>query len=221
LSRRLADWLTGGLTGWLTVGQGFPFLAVVMLAVCFYVGGGLVYARQVQKSTTVGWMAHPHAHHWKAGISLVVDGMSFVGSKDGARARSSSRRRSRSDDSGGGNKSSYEKIDDEASAGGHKEKRSKHSKQQGDSDRSEKKKKKDTASKSSSSASRKANSSSSRKPPGSRSQNDDSTAQAALASSEKETETQRMLQEQVQMHGNLHQSQAKIKVVGLNESAEV
>lgn len=58
-------------------------------------------------------------------------------------------------------------------------------------------------------------------PPGSRSQNDDSTAQAALASSEKETETQRMLQEQVQMHGNLHQSQAKIKVVGLNESAEV
>eukprot|EP01043_Picozoa_sp_COSAG02_P010108 COSAG02_NODE_350_length_24063_cov_47.131447_6_plen_219_part_00 len=216
----LARWLFDRLAGWLAVRQGFPFLAVALLAVCFYAGGGLIYARQVQKSTTVGWMAHPHAQHWKETISLVVDGMSFVGSKGGVRARSRSGRHSRSDDSSGENSSRYERIGDETSAGG-KEKRSKQPNEKGDSIRSEKKKKKDT-SKSSSSASRKEKSSeSSRTKSSSKSRDDTSMPHVAAASSETEAAKQRMLQEQVELSGNLHQSQAKIKVVGLNESAEM
>ena len=201
------------MAGWF-VGQGFPFLAVFLLGMSCYVGGGLVYARRVQKSTTVGWMAHPHATYWKEALSLVVDGTSFVGSKKSRSVRSS--RHSETDSSSGGK---YERIDEEAAPVG-KDKRSKQKKQKGDPD--QKKKKEKETRKSSSSTSRKEKGSSSRKDSGS-SRQDQSGVQDAPAGTENLTdaEQQRMLQERVELDGNLHQSQAKIKVVGLNESAEM
>jgi hypothetical protein len=72
---------------------GFPFLAIFVVALIGYVAGGLVYARQVQNSTTVGMMAHPHARQWQEVLSLVVDGTSFVGSQGRSKGASSSRRR--------------------------------------------------------------------------------------------------------------------------------
>ena len=188
-----------------------------ILAVCGYVGGGLVYARRVQKSTAVGWMAHPHANHWKEVISLIMDGTSFVGSKGGARARSG---RHRDDGSSGADRIKYDRIDEEAAAAG-KEKRSRQQKQRGETDQKKKKKKGEETSKSSSSTSRKEKSSSARKGSRSRSQDEGGPAQATPASTEKETDKQTVLREQVELDGRLHQSQAKIKVVGLNESAAI
>lgn len=214
---RLIDWWTGCL-----VAQGFPFLWVFILSVCCYVGCGLVYARQVQKSTTVGLMAHPHAHQWKEFVSLVVDGTSFVGKKGGAHTKL--RGRSRSDGGSGSGRSGYEPIDEEAAA---TNERSGHKRQKGELDQKKKKKEKKVkekkgSSKSSAPSSRKQQAAASLSKD-SRSQKRDGAAQAPTTGSDQKNEAgdQRMLQEQIELAGNLHQSQAKIKVVGLNESAEM
>ena len=161
-----------------------------------YVGGGLVYARRVQKSTTVGWMAHPHAKYWKEALSLVVDGTSFVGSKSGGRVRSS-----RHSETGSSSGAKYERIDEEAASG--KDKRSKQKKQKGDPDQKKKKKEKETRN-SSPSTSRKEKASSSRKDSGSSRQ--DKSGAPAGTENQTDAEQQRMLREQVELDGNLHQS---------------
>lgn len=181
---------------------GTPFLVVLFLGTALYLGGGAVYLKKKHGAT--GKELLPHRRKWQHVYGLVQDGICFARGAGKARpagAPSSQALLAHSDNNGaeGGRRAGKEE--------------SKHASDGGKRDSSSGRKKESKGAKSKSRDKQKE--SGRNKGRGKASASDSPTSEGAPGLDEGAA-SERLLMEQVEQDERLHQSQAKIKVVGLN-----
>eukprot|EP01043_Picozoa_sp_COSAG02_P056053 COSAG02_NODE_6590_length_3473_cov_2.408000_6_plen_341_part_00 len=194
---------------------GTPFLVVLFLGSALYLGGGALYLKK--KHGAAGKDLLPHRRKWQHVHGLVLDGCSFArGGGKAAGAPSSQPLLAH------GGKAVRSDVEDGRRSGNTEGKRASSESEKRDSS-SGRKPKESKASKSSGSGSKSKSKSKSKgagKTSGTSRSNDKDDvnvpAGEGAAESDRGTASERLLLEQVEQDERLHQSQAKIKVVGLN-----
>ena len=200
------------------IGDGWLFILILATGATAYFGGGALYAHHVEGKTlaTAGWQAMvPHRAKWIELGALVWDGVQYTrgrlhGSSDtgGPRAALLVDSKKKGSDSGG--KAKRSSSQDSKKKGKQKQRDHDQTGASGDGGKRD------------SSPGKRPNESKGGKSGGTKSKKKGRENESVLTTSEgspeldKATAAERLLREQVEQDERLHQSQAKIKVIGLN-----